>query len=157
MPTKNFGIHISLVAIHREKTCAMTNDKRQPSMLLRVAGLTSTHGPHVCPGTLCAEGTNILLLVAMPVRTNQLHATPTLIFFLESVSAELRHLWTPSSSRNLKFSTQEKTFWKINIPSGNTDLNNLRCRNCVPFASNGTLTTAVQLRQILELTRVSSQ
>jgi len=29
---------------------------------------------------LCVERTNILLLAAMPVRTNQLHAMPTVIF-----------------------------------------------------------------------------
>ena len=44
------------------------------SVLLHVAGLTSSRGLHICPGawlgdspTLCAEGMNILLLVTMPV------------------------------------------------------------------------------------------
>ena len=44
------------------------------SVLLHVAGLTSSRGLLICPGawlgdspTLCAEGMNILLLVTMPV------------------------------------------------------------------------------------------
>jgi len=63
------------------------NDKGRPSMLLRVAGLTSSRGPYVCQGTwlsdsptLCTDGTNILLLITMPVHTNQLHTMPTVIF-----------------------------------------------------------------------------
>ena len=63
------------------------NDKRWPSMLPCVAGLTSSRGPHVCRGTwlsdspsLCVDGTNILLLVATPVCTNQLHTTRMVIF-----------------------------------------------------------------------------
>ena len=60
------------------------NDKRRPSMSLHVAGLTSSRGPHVCPGSWFGdsptEGTNILLLVTMPLCTNQLHAMWIIIF-----------------------------------------------------------------------------
>jgi len=87
MRTQNFGIlHISSSHpcwedMHYDISLT---DKRRPSMLLCVAGLTSSHGPHVCPSTwlgdspsLCAEGTNILLLIATPVpaRSNQLCST----------------------------------------------------------------------------------
>ena len=62
-------------------------NERWPSVLLHVASLTSSRGPHICPGTwlgdsptLFVEGTNILVLVATLVRSNQLHITPTVIF-----------------------------------------------------------------------------
>ena len=54
MWTHSSGIHTSLVAIRRGKTMrsdVIPNDKRRSSMSLHVAGLTSSRGPHVCPGT----------------------------------------------------------------------------------------------------------
>ena len=60
---------------------------KQLKKLTAVNIFTSSRGPHVCPGTwlcdspsLCADGTNILLLVATPVRTNQRHAMQTVIY-----------------------------------------------------------------------------
>ena len=80
---------------------------------------------------------NILLLVAMPVCTNQLHATPTIIFLGIRIGRAEIPVDTRSSSRELNFSTREKKFWKINIPNRKCDLfsegpmhmdNQLRCQ-----------------------------
>jgi len=100
------------------------NDKRWPSMSLRVARLTSSRGPQICPGTrlhdspsLCPEGTNILLLISTPVRTNQLHAMRSVFFSWNPYHRAVIPIETRSSSLEFKFLTREKNFLKINIPT----------------------------------------
>jgi len=104
--------------------------ERRPSVLLRVVGLTSSRGLHICPGTrlgdsptLCAEGTNILIYVATFVRTKQLHATPTIIFswnpYPQSCDARGDSIKFPG----IKILDWRKNISNINIPGW--DCNNI--------------------------------
>ena len=92
-----FSKHCWVVHVSTVSSCALTS-------------VTHFH----CTATMAHLWLQILLLEATTVCSNQLHATPTVIFFLKSVSTELR---CPSSldqsSWELKLWNQEKISQKL--------------------------------------------